>query len=63
LVYRNVKCIRLALGRLEGRSDILRPLDHQWRDVEAEHARRSLGLAHLQHGLGIADIKDDAQAA
>jgi hypothetical protein len=63
LIDHDVKRIRLALDGLEGRNDILRPPDFEWRDFEAERASRGLGLLHLQHGLGIADIEDDRQPA
>src|SRR5215470_1071231 len=63
LVDRDVKRIRSGFDPLECRSDILRPLDHEWRYVEAEHASRRLRLAHFQHGLGIAYIEDDGQPA
>jgi hypothetical protein len=59
----DVKRVGLGLERREGRCDILRPPDFEWRDFEAERACRGLNLAHLQHGLGIASIKHDCQPA
>jgi hypothetical protein len=63
LIDRNVKCIRLGLDRLEGRTEILHPSDFEWRDFDAERASRGLGLAHLQHGLRITPIEDNCQPA
>ena len=63
MIDRNVKCIRLGLDRLEGRTEILHPPDFEWRDFDAERASRGLGLAHLQHGLRIAHIEDNCQPA
>ena len=62
-IAHDVKCVRLGLERLEGGSDILRSPDFEWRDFEAERASRGLNLAHLQHGLGIANICHDCQPA
>ena len=62
-IAHDVKCVRLGLERLEGGSDILRSPDFEWRDFEAERASRSLNLAHLQHGLGKANIGHDCQPA
>ena len=59
----NIKCVRLALERLEGGRDILRSPDFECGDFEAERAGRGLDLAHLQHGCGIADIGHDRQPA
>src|SRR5258706_15560549 len=63
LVDHDIKRVRLALDRLEGRNDILCPADFERRDFEAERASRCMGLAHLQHGLGIANIKENCQTA
>ena len=62
-IAHNVKCVRLCLERLEGGSNILCSPDFEWRDFDAERASRGLNLAHLQHGLGIANIDHDCQPA
>ena len=59
----DIKCLRAALERLEGRRDILRSPDFERDDLEAERAGRCLDLAHLQHGGGIVDIGHDRQPA
>src|SRR5262249_59595692 len=61
LIDRNVKGIRLGLDLLEGRTEILHPSNFEWHDFNAERASRRLGLAHLQHGLGITHIEDYCQ--
>src|SRR5258708_15418993 len=63
LVDHDIKRVRLTLDRLEGWNDILCPPDFERRDFEAERASRCMGLAHLQHGLVIANIKDNCQPA
>jgi hypothetical protein len=37
----------LSLDRFEGRNDILRPPDFDWRDFEAERASRGLDLGRI----------------
>jgi hypothetical protein len=48
---------------LEGGSNILCSPDFEERNFDAERARRGLNLAHLQHGLGKANISYDCQPA
>jgi hypothetical protein len=62
-VRTNIKGIRAVLERLEGGGDVLRPPDFGCSDLKAERAGRCLGLAHVQHGGGIADIDHDRQPA
>ena len=62
LIDRNIKCVRSGLEPLKGGSNILGPLDHEWRDFETEHACRGLGLAHLEHGLDIANVEHNGQS-
>ena len=62
-VGNDIKCLRAALERLEGGRDILRSPDFECGDIEAKRAGRCLNLAHLQHGVGIADIGHDRQPA
>src|SRR5262249_60839334 len=57
------KCIRLWLEHLEGGSNILCSPDFEWRDLDAERASHGLNLAHLQHGLGKANVSHDCQPA
>ena len=59
----DIKCICAALERLEGGRDVLGSPDFRCDDLEAERAGRRLNLAHLQHGVGIADIGQDRQPA
>jgi hypothetical protein len=61
LIDRNIECVRSGLEPLKGGSDILCPLDYEWHDFETEHACRSLGLAHLEHRLGIANVEYNCQ--
>jgi len=62
-IAHNVKCVRLCLERLEGGSNILCSPDFEWRDFDAERASHGLNFAHLQHGLGKANISHDCQPA
>jgi hypothetical protein len=57
----DVKCIRLGVERLKGRSNIPGASDFEWRDFDAERASRGLNLVHLEHGLGKANISYDSQ--
>ena len=59
LIDRDIKRVRSGLKRLKGGCDILGALDHEWRDLETEHACRGLGLAHFEDWLGIANIEHD----
>ena len=63
MVNRNVQCVRLRLESLEGGTEVLHPPNFDWRDFNAERARRSFGLAHLQNGLSVTYIEDDCQSA
>ena len=51
------------LDRLEGRGDVLCSLYSRCDDLKAELAGCGLCLAHLQRGLGKADIGQDRQSA
>jgi hypothetical protein len=62
-IAHDIKCIRWGLERLEGRSNIFRSADFEWRDFDAECASRGLKLAHLQHALGVASIPHNCQPA
>src|SRR5262249_49779518 len=61
LIDCNIKRVRISPERLEGRTEIRHSTDFQWDDFDAERASGSLGLAHLQHRLGIARVEDDCQ--
>ena len=61
MIDRDIKCVRSGLEPLKGGSDILSSLDHERRDFQSEHPCRGLGLAHLKHGLSIANIEHDRQ--
>jgi hypothetical protein len=60
-VGNDIKGVRAALERLEGRSDILGPPDIERGDFEAKRACCSPNLAYVQRGVGIADIGHDRQ--
>src|SRR5450631_4402155 len=62
-IVHDVKCVRLGFERVKGWSDILRSVNCEWRDVNAESTSGGLNLAHLQHGLGIVKINHDYQPA
>src|SRR5262249_25161880 len=59
LIDCNIKRVRVSPERLEGRTEIPHSTDFQWDDFDPQRARGTLGLAHPQHGLGIAHIEDD----
>src|SRR5262245_28938639 len=59
LIDCNIKGVSFSPERLEGRTKISHSTDFQWHDFYAKRASGILGLAHLQHGLGIAHIEDD----
>jgi len=60
-VGRDIKRIRAAIKRLEGRRNILCSPDFECDGLEAERADRRLNLASLQHTHGTADIGQDRQ--
>jgi hypothetical protein len=45
----NVKCVHLGFERLKGGCNILRSVNCEWRNFNAERTSRGLDLAHLQH--------------
>ena len=55
--------LRTILHSVEGRRDILRPLDFERDDVDAKCVRCCLNLDHRQHCYGIAGIDHDRHPA
>jgi hypothetical protein len=53
----------VGFGRIEGGCNILRSVNCEWRNFNAERTSRGLNLAHLQHGLGGVKINHDCQPA
>src|SRR5262245_37893056 len=59
----NIKCLRLALERVESGRDVFSSPDLDRGDLEAERTSRRLRLAHFQRGSRITDISHNRQTA
>jgi hypothetical protein len=62
-IVHDVKCVRLGFERVERGCNILRSVNREWRNFNAERTSRGLNLAHLQHRLGSVKINHDCQPA
>jgi hypothetical protein len=63
LIDSNVNCVGFGFEVLKGNSYILSPPDCARSDFKTEPSSLGLGLAHLEHGLGVVSIKHNCQPA
>jgi hypothetical protein len=61
-VTADVKCLRSAFQRREGRDDVLGSPNVDWHDIQVEHAGRGVDLAFFKHAGGAPHIGEDGQA-